>query len=302
MTRLRIAPEAEQELAEAVAWYEERRGGLGVELIAVIDRELEAIREKPLANPLWRHDRPYRKRAAKRFPYVIFFRVETDEIVISAIAHTRRAPGYWLQRPPGTDTLVHARSIRVLYTGPGLAGVRTSMLYLARTNGIALGRYSSRQEFKTMHDGVALTVCSDIRSSYFFESSLAGLAMAQRADADAHARSLKPLFEAHLDFLRAIDGVVFVVDSQVERREANLEQLERLRVDLDAVGRRDVELPVVFQLNKRDCSSASAVTALERELRWPCCAYVPSTAKTGEGVVNALRTLLAMSAKGTAAK
>lgn len=47
MTRLRIAPEAEQELAEAAAWYEERRAGLGVELIAVIDRVLEAILEMP---------------------------------------------------------------------------------------------------------------------------------------------------------------------------------------------------------------------------------------------------------------
>ena len=99
MTRLRIAPEAEQELAEAAAWYEKRRAGLGIELIAVIDRELDAILEMPLIHPLWRADRPYRKRAAKRFPYLIFFRVEEDEIIVAAIAHIRRTPGYWLRRP-----------------------------------------------------------------------------------------------------------------------------------------------------------------------------------------------------------
>jgi len=184
----------------------------------------------------------------------------------------------------------------VLYAGANLAGVLTSMLHVVHSAGIELeGRFRSRYGLQTtMPDGSALTAYSEVRSSYFFESSLAGIAKSQRPDADAHMRSLKPLLQAHLDYLRLIDGIIFVVDSQVERREANLDRLERLVIDLGAVGRRDVEVPLVFQLNKRDCRSALAINVLENELRWPRCEYVPSVAKTGEGVMDALRTLLAM--------
>jgi hypothetical protein len=34
----------------------------------------------------------------KRFPYAIFFEPRSDEIVIVAIMHTSRSPGYWRSR------------------------------------------------------------------------------------------------------------------------------------------------------------------------------------------------------------
>lgn len=98
MTQLRIAPEAEEELTAAAEWYEGRRAGLGVELLAVIDRAFEAIVAAPLAHATWREDRPYRKKVVDRFPYVILFTVENDTVVIIAVAHARRQPGYWISR------------------------------------------------------------------------------------------------------------------------------------------------------------------------------------------------------------
>jgi len=38
-----IAPETEQDIAEAYAWYEGRRTGLGEELLSCIDACIEAI-------------------------------------------------------------------------------------------------------------------------------------------------------------------------------------------------------------------------------------------------------------------
>lgn len=73
MKALHILPEAEEELAEAAAWYEARRAGLGVELIAIVDRAFEEIADAPLACGLWREDRPYRRKVLTRFPYVISF-------------------------------------------------------------------------------------------------------------------------------------------------------------------------------------------------------------------------------------
>jgi plasmid stabilization system protein ParE len=96
--RLRIAPEAEEELGEAAAWYEAKRPGLGVELVAMVDRAFEEMAGDPFVCGLWREDRPYRRKVLTRFPYVIFFRVDADAIVVIAVAHAKRRPGYWAER------------------------------------------------------------------------------------------------------------------------------------------------------------------------------------------------------------
>jgi toxin ParE1/3/4 len=64
----RVLPEAGAELAEAAAWYESQRPGLGVELVAIIDAAIARITASPEAWPRWRGDRPYRKHVVGRFP------------------------------------------------------------------------------------------------------------------------------------------------------------------------------------------------------------------------------------------
>ena len=48
--RLRVLPEAEAELQSAALWYEEKRRGLGVELIAVVDSAFQSVLENPEAH------------------------------------------------------------------------------------------------------------------------------------------------------------------------------------------------------------------------------------------------------------
>jgi plasmid stabilization system protein ParE len=95
---LRVLPEAEAELQSAATWYEEKRPGLGIEFIVVVDRAFESILDNPEACPVWRADRPYRKRFLKRFPYVVFFGIDAATVEIIAVAHAKRRPGYWLDR------------------------------------------------------------------------------------------------------------------------------------------------------------------------------------------------------------
>ena len=95
---LRVLPEAAAELQSAAMWYEEKRPGLGVEFVAIVDQALQSVLEHPEACPLWRPDRPYRKHPLKRFPYVVFFRIDSETVVIVAAAHAKRRPGYWLDR------------------------------------------------------------------------------------------------------------------------------------------------------------------------------------------------------------
>ena len=55
--RVVVLPEAEQEAASAAEWYESKRAGLGVELMAELDEALAQIADQPEAWPLWRSDR-----------------------------------------------------------------------------------------------------------------------------------------------------------------------------------------------------------------------------------------------------
>lgn len=97
--RIAFNPAAERELTAAAEWYDERRPGLGVELVAEVDEAAAEIAERPEAWPRWRPDRPYRKRLLQRFPYVVFYVTKgTQELEIVALAHQSRKPGYWLER------------------------------------------------------------------------------------------------------------------------------------------------------------------------------------------------------------
>ena len=96
MRTLRVLPEAEEELGEAILWYETKRPGLGVELMAVVDEALERVVDAPLSMSLWRE--PWRRCTLRRFPYVIFFSFVDEVVEVAAIAHAKRRPGYWIGR------------------------------------------------------------------------------------------------------------------------------------------------------------------------------------------------------------
>jgi plasmid stabilization system protein ParE len=93
-----VRVEAQQELDEAADWYERRRPGLGVEFVGAIDTALDAIAATPEAWPHWQSGYPYRKYVLRRFPFVVFFTVDSSGIQIVAFAHAKRRPGYWLRR------------------------------------------------------------------------------------------------------------------------------------------------------------------------------------------------------------
>jgi toxin ParE1/3/4 len=96
--RLVFHPEARLEYREAAAFDEARRPGLG----AAFTREIEAAIEHILAAPdRWRCiEQDVRRCLAHVFPYGLLYSVEGDFILIIALAHGSRKPGYWRERLP----------------------------------------------------------------------------------------------------------------------------------------------------------------------------------------------------------
>lgn len=93
-----LAPEAEQDIAEAYAWYEARRIGLGEEFLGCVDACTEALRRRPEMNPVVHQS--YRRTLVRRFPYAIFYEHREHWVIVYGVFHTSRDPDKWRQRLP----------------------------------------------------------------------------------------------------------------------------------------------------------------------------------------------------------
>ena len=91
-----LRPEAEAELAEAFEWYESRVPGLGLEFIRSVDSLLNSISRNPLSYPVVY--KTIRRALTRKFPYEIFFVVETEAIAVLAVLHAKRNPKRWRER------------------------------------------------------------------------------------------------------------------------------------------------------------------------------------------------------------
>jgi toxin ParE1/3/4 len=88
--------EAEAEFDEAAAWYERRREGLGRDFVAKVQEVLDRICELPTMHPVVHKD--VRRALVGRFPYAIFYRVQSEHVIVLSVFHTSRDPSVWKQR------------------------------------------------------------------------------------------------------------------------------------------------------------------------------------------------------------
>lgn len=89
-------PEADADLKEARAWYDNIRLELGERYAHAIENTVEAIAENPLRFPV--AHRSLRRAGVHRFPYGIFFEIQENRIVVIACFHGRRNPNSWKTR------------------------------------------------------------------------------------------------------------------------------------------------------------------------------------------------------------
>jgi len=91
-----IIREAEEELRDATRFYESRATGLSLDFLSEIEKSIQSIIDSPESWPII--EGKVRRRLLSRFPFGILYYIDENQVIIIAIAHLRRKPGYWRSR------------------------------------------------------------------------------------------------------------------------------------------------------------------------------------------------------------
>jgi plasmid stabilization system protein ParE len=84
---------ARDDFDESVDWYGKRSVGAAIGFVAAVEEAIEKIVADPARFPSAHGG--CRNCTVNRYPFRLVFRDETDRLVIVAVAHAKRRPGYW---------------------------------------------------------------------------------------------------------------------------------------------------------------------------------------------------------------
>lgn len=90
MRRLRLAPEAADDLQQAQRWYEEQRDGLGDAFVRAVEATFLPVQRTPESFRFaWP---PFHRAPVRRFPYEIYYYFDDDAVTIALVFHTAHRP------------------------------------------------------------------------------------------------------------------------------------------------------------------------------------------------------------------
>ena len=93
---VRFHEAARGETLAATDFYEKQAKGLGAAFISEVEESVDRMSDNPESGA------PYtgncRRILLRRFPFNVIYTVDDGGILIVAVAHQRRKPGYWSER------------------------------------------------------------------------------------------------------------------------------------------------------------------------------------------------------------
>ncbi len=96
MTVIEFLDEALEEAEDAARWYAERSSEAAAAFVEELERSVAEIQRAPGTWPAYEYDT--RRFLLARFPFSIVYRVEPNRLVVVAVSHAHRRPGYWKGR------------------------------------------------------------------------------------------------------------------------------------------------------------------------------------------------------------
>jgi signal recognition particle receptor subunit beta len=171
---------------------------------------------------------------------------------------------------------------KIVYYGPGLGGKTTNIQWIHE---------KTRQESK----GKLISLATETDRTLFFDFLPIELGSIRGFRTRFHLYTVpgQVFYDASRKLiLKGVDGVVFVADSQDMRRDANVEAIDNLKLNLKDNGYDLNELPYVLQFNKRDLPTAMTPTEMTRELKLREEPILEAVATRGDGVFDTLKTII----------
>jgi signal recognition particle receptor subunit beta len=170
---------------------------------------------------------------------------------------------------------------KIVYYGPGLCGKTTNLQFVYQ---------KTAPEAK----GKMISLATETERTLFFDFLPLALGEIRGFKTRFHLYTVpgQVFYDASRKLiLKGVDGVVFVVDSQEERMDANSESLDNLRDNLEEQGYDLDKLPFVIQYNKRDLPNLIPVEELRREFNRTGVPDFEACAATGDGVFETLKAV-----------
>jgi len=171
---------------------------------------------------------------------------------------------------------------KIVYYGPGLGGKTTNIQWIHQ---------KTREESK----GKLISLATETDRTLFFDFLPIELGTIRGFKTRFHLYTVpgQVFYDASRRLiLKGVDGVVFVADSQEMRRDANVEAIDNLRINLNDNGYDLTELPYVLQFNKRDLPGAMAADEMTQELRLREEPIFEAVATRGDGVFDTLKSII----------
>ena len=176
-----------------------------------------------------------------------------------------------------TNTL----TVKIVYYGPGLSGKTTNLRYI-------------HQKIDPSARGELISLDNEQERTYFFDllPIKAGYIGFFKVIFQLMTVPGQVYYEAsRKNVLIGTDGIVFVADSQVPLLDANLECFEGLRRNFQDQKVDLVQVPLVFQYNKRDLANLIPVETLNNLLNPRRMPFLEASAVSGKGVFETLKEI-----------
>jgi mutual gliding-motility protein MglA len=170
---------------------------------------------------------------------------------------------------------------KVVYYGPGLGGKTTSLQHIHATT-------------SAEHRGKMVSLATPVDRTLYFD--FLPIRLPASRDMTVRLQLFTVPGQVYYNATRKLvltgaDGVVFVVDSQRARSDANIESLRNLEENLVEHGRSLDEIPHVFSYNKRDLPGLVPIDDMERMFNPRGAPSFATVATSGDGVYETLEAI-----------
>jgi len=175
----------------------------------------------------------------------------------------------------------HEIHCKIVYYGIGYCGKTSNLQYV----------------FKTINPivrGEMLSIATETERTLFFDFLPLDLGTVHGFRTRFHLYTVpgQILYErTRMAVLNGADGIVFVVDSQSEKFEENIQSISELEMNMRRLDKDLANFPLIIQWNKRDMPSALPIPILERYLNRRRVPSFEAVAYQGRGVFATLRAI-----------